>query len=522
MLVRYTRVGERVYVFVNDMSSVTRSYMESFVNDIYENVRKVSLTPAKCALDLSDGSERADYVNQDYILNGLGRPHRNINIMFTYYPLDKEWPARASEVNTDPNVRDAWGYCYDDYPTYGGGIGGSKDADVFEQMRDIRRHGQDVTLTLTIDCAVGDEHLIAIAKDLSTFGRIRLRINHECTGTWFQHNRRYTVKQIGEFFVRFDKIIKQYAPNVKTILCAGFVNKDGELEYEDDLIEAYKAADIWSGDRYMALHFGWPFDVCEKEVPSFTCSPVKTFYDFVGRTADYLKQVTGQDKPFVASELNIDGDVTGPARQGDGIKILADMLKEQDERKLTSFTMYQFRDEGRLGLEVSDPNNKAIGIRQPLYDVYKKILHDDYFKPGLELGKELALTKTNSFKNQVKLRWGGAEDAEGIALRLKLEKTPVFMDMSFEEDLSLMICVNDRWFYKAPQTKVIDLMPAFFEAGQPEVKPGEELDILVFATPPTGENEPGRIDYETTIKKLPKLHLRYEPVARLTKYKTYK
>ena len=99
------------------------------------------------------------------------------------------------------------------------------------------------------------------------------------------------------------------------------------------------------------------------------------------------------------------------------------MLKEKDERKLTSFTMYQFRDEGRLGLEVSDPNNRAIGIRQPLYDVYKKILHDDYFKPGLELGKELALTKTNSFKNQVKLRWGGAEDAEGIALRLKLEKT---------------------------------------------------------------------------------------------------
>ena len=107
-------------------------------------------------------------------------------------------------------------------------------------------------------------------------------------------------------------------------------------------------------------------------------------------------------------------------------------------------------------------------------------------------------------------------------MRLKLEKTPVFMDMSFEEDLSLMICVNDRWFYKAPQTKVIDLMPAFFEAGQPEVKPGEELDILVFATPPTGENEPGRIDYETTMKKLPKLHLRYEPVARLTKYKTYR
>ena len=496
--------------------------MESFVNDIYERVNRVSLTPAACALDLSDGSERADYVNQDYILWGMGRPHRNINIMFTYYPLDKEWPARASEVNTDPNVKSAWGYCYDDYPTYGGGIGGSKDADVFEQMRDIRKHGQDVTLTLTIDCAVGDEHLIAIAKDLSTFGRIRLRINHECTGTWFAHNQRYTVKQISEFFVRFNAILKKHAPNVKTILCAGFVNGDGEMEYEDDLLPAYKAADIWSGDRYLALHFGWPFDVCEKDVPSYVINPVVKFYDTVNATVDRLRKITGQDKPFVASEMNIDGDVTGPVRQGEGIRILADMLKEHDERKLTSFTMYQFRDEGRLGLEISDPNNRSVGIRQPLYDCYKKIIHEDYFKPGVEAGKELAITGKGSFRQPVKLRWGGAEDASGIALRLKLEKTPVFMDMSFEEELSLMICVNDRWFYKAPGTKVIDLMPAFFDAGQPEVKAGEEIDILLFSTPPEGENEPGAVDYETTMKQLPKLHLRYEPVARMTKYKVYR
>ena len=496
--------------------------MESFVNDIYKSVKRVSLTPAKCALDLSDGSERADYVDQDYILRGMGRPHRNINIMFTYYPLDKEWPARASEVNTDPNVKSAWGYCYDDYPTYGGGIGGSKDADVFKQMRDIRRHGQDVTLTLTIDCAVGDDHLIAIAKDLSTFGRVRLRINHECTGTWFAHNQRYSVKQIGEFFVRFNGILKKYAPNVQTILCAGFVNNEGLMEYEDDLLEAYKAADVWSGDRYLALHFGWPFDVCEKDVPSYVINPVIKYYDAVNATVDRLRVATGQDKPFVASELNIDGDVTGPVRQGEGIKILADMLKSEDKRKLTAFTMYQFRDEGRLGLEISDPNNRSVGIRQPLFDSYKEILHDDYFKPGIEAGERIEFTKKSGLKAPVKLRWGGAEDAEGIALRLKLEQTPVFMDMSFEEDLSLMISVNGMWFYKAPQTKVIDLMPAFFEKGQPEVKPGDEMDILVFATPPEGENEPGAIDYNTEMKHLPKLHLRYEPVARMTKYKVYR
>lgn len=57
-------------------------------------ISKVMLRPAKCGLDLGDGSERAEYVDQDYILQTLGRPHRNINIMYTYYPKDKEWPAK--------------------------------------------------------------------------------------------------------------------------------------------------------------------------------------------------------------------------------------------------------------------------------------------------------------------------------------------------------------------------------------------------------------------------------------------
>lgn len=34
-------------------------------------MQKIHLGPAKCALDLGDGSERAEYVNQDYILHKL-------------------------------------------------------------------------------------------------------------------------------------------------------------------------------------------------------------------------------------------------------------------------------------------------------------------------------------------------------------------------------------------------------------------------------------------------------------------
>ncbi len=50
-------------------------------------------------------------------------------------------------------------------------------------MRDVRRHGQDVLLTMTIDPKVSDEHLRAIGQDLRTFGRVQLRINHEATVT---------------------------------------------------------------------------------------------------------------------------------------------------------------------------------------------------------------------------------------------------------------------------------------------------------------------------------------------------
>ncbi len=59
------------------------------------DLRLMHMGPAPCGVDLGDGSERGEYVNQDYILQKLGRPHRNINLMYCYYPLDKGWPARA-------------------------------------------------------------------------------------------------------------------------------------------------------------------------------------------------------------------------------------------------------------------------------------------------------------------------------------------------------------------------------------------------------------------------------------------
>ena len=161
-------------------------------------VYRIHMGKAKCAVDLGDGSERGEYVDQDYILAKMGRPHRSISLMYCYYPLDEGWPGRASVVHASPDVSFAWDYPYDDYFTYKGGLGGSTDGEPFNYMREIRQHGQDVSLTLTIDPHVSDEHLAAIGEDLKSFGRVFLRINHEATGNWFSFNKRCTYQEVAD------------------------------------------------------------------------------------------------------------------------------------------------------------------------------------------------------------------------------------------------------------------------------------------------------------------------------------
>lgn len=470
---------------------------------------KIHMDKAQCALDLGDGSERAEYVCQDYILQTLGRPHRNISIMYTYYPKDKQWPQRISEACRDMEISFQWDYPYDDYFPYGGGIGGSVDGEPFNYMKDIRQHGQDVSLTLTIDCSLDDDYLRKIAQELKPYGRMKLRINHECSGSWFTHNKRFSYQEVGDFFVRFAKIVKEEAPNVETIFCAGFSKEKGEpVEYEKEFAEAYRTADWWSADCYLALHYGWPYDVAEKGGDGFTCSSVDAYYELLKNTSDRLAVVNGgEKKPMMTAEFNTDGDVTGPVHQGESVKRFAEKFRDEKADWFKGITMYQFRDRGRLGLEIEDPNNKHIGIPQPMMKEYKELLSDPYFMPEMALGEEVSLP--------CRLRWGGAEDADGLALKIKFEKSPEFCEITFEEKLALMIELNGRWFYKAPSTKTIDLMPAFFS------KPLEgetELVMKIFATPADGVNKESDGDdwlynYYTEMTKVPSLRIRYEPVG---------
>ncbi len=461
-------------------------------------LRRVHLGPAACALDLGDGSERAEYVNQDYILQRLGRPHRCVNIMYTYYPHDAQWPQRISKACRDMDVAFQWDYPYDDYFPFGA------DGEPFAQMRDIRRHGQDVLLTLTADCALTDEEIRALARQLRTFGRMKLRLNHECSGNWFTHNKRFSFAEIGAFFARFAAIVREEAPHVSMIFCAGAAQADGTVEQEQAFTPAYRAADSWSTDKYLALHYGWPYNIAEVGGGKYTCSTAEEVYELFQRTALRLREQFGE-KPFGTAEINVDGDVTGPLHQAEGVLRLAKLIRERKPAWFHFLSLYQFRDRGRLGLEVEDPNNPAVGIEQPLLRAYRdKVLNDPYFQPTLTLGEAASYP--------LPLRWGSSEDADGAALTLHLEKTPEFCEMTVEQDIGLMVALNGRWFYKAPQVKTIDLMPAFFD--KPLQGP-TELALTLFAPPADGENvDDGHTDWQTNayavLEQPPKLRIRYE------------
>ena len=474
--------------------------------------KALHMGPAQCAVDLGDGSERGEYVNQDYILQKLGRPHRAVNLMYCYYPNDEGWPGRASVVHADPSVQFAWDFPYDDYFTYKGGLNGTLDDEPFTCMRDVRRHGQDVLLTMTIDPKVSDEHLVAIAKDLRTFGRVQLRINHEATGNWFSFNKRASYEEVAAFFKHASEIIRKEAPNVKTIICLDGCKEleDEKMEMEDIFAEASRAADIVSVDRYMALHWGWPYDVAEEGGTTFARHAVSKIYQLAKNSYERYTYVNnGVKKPMVLSEFNSDGDVTGPYDQAAMLKEFCEMLKKDDEKWLSGFTMYQFRDRGRLGLEIEDPNNKSVGIAQPLLKQYQEILKDPYFQPVIEEKEQVMLP--------AKMRWGGSEDADGVAVDIKMEENPEFFEINFEEELNIMMEINGKWFYKAPETKTVDLMPAFFES---EIKEGQVLTLKMFAPPATGENDESQgddwaVNYYTEMKKMPELRIRYEAVEDL-------
>lgn len=467
-------------------------------------MRKVTLSPAPCSVDLSDGSERGPYVGQGYILSRLGRPHRAVNLMYCYYPLDKEWPARISEVTKKPEGGGAWSYAYDDYFPLTG-------EEPWERMKDIRRHGQDVIFTLTCDPHITDEQITAIAERFVPFGRVMFRLNHEADGNWFSFNHRAGYREVADFFVRFRRVFQKTAPQVRFILCLGGVESPDktELNREADFADAVRAADIWSVDKYPSLNYGWPGEIAEKDNFGHYQRDLRATFDADIKSFDRCSFLCGGEKrPFQLCEHNEDGDVTGAYGQAERLKAFYDTAEKESRGKLSAITLYQFRDDGRLGLEVSDPNDSTVGIEQPEMAVYKEIISRPFFSPVLTEGEEAG-------EENIPLRWGGSEDAEGVSLRLGLEKQPVFCEMYFDDELlpmNLMIELGGQWFRKAPGTRCTDLMPWFYTHRD---APVQGLSARLFAPPPCGVNpqdgtEDARVNYRTVLKRAPRLRIRYE------------
>ncbi len=471
-----------------------------------QHLRRIHLGAARCAADLTDGSERAEYVPQAYLLSVLGRPLRSVNLMYCYYPLDAGFPQRAHDAFADMKVTYQWGYPYDDYFPYTGGLHGSRDGKVFEEMREIRAFGQDVTLTLTCDPFVSDAHLQAIAEDLRPFGRIYLRLNHEATGSWFAFNKRASYEEVASFFVHASEVIRKYAPNVRTILCIGGVedmNAD-EMTKEKEFAQAVPAADIWSVDKYMALHYGWPYDVALAGGHSHYRRSVREIYTLTKRSYERFTYLNGGvKKPMVMSEFNADGDVTGPYEQCDMVNTFFRMVKNDAEPWLSAVNFYQFRDRGRLGLEHEE---HGVGIPQPLLQTYRAWIHDELFQPRIaDMGEDVTLP--------IRLRWGNAEDADGIAVMLHFDANPHFCELTFADDGNYMLELHGRWFHKAPQEHFVDLMPAFFE--HPLTEPCD-FPLRIFAPPADGQNDlslpDGLENAYAEIAVLPEVRIEYAPV----------
>jgi hypothetical protein len=303
-------------------------------------------------------------------------------------------------------------------------------------------------------------------------------------------------------------VIREHAPNVQTIICIGGIEdlNSGEIVKEQEFACTIPAADIWSVDKYMALHWGWPYDTALKGGSSHSRGSYAETYEMTKASFRRFTELNGGvPKPMVMSEFNADGDVTGPYDQCSMVEGFFRMLREDDETWLSGINFYQFRDRGRLGLEIEDPNNPAVGIPQPVMQTFRKWIQDPLFLPQMTEAGEASLPAT--------LRWGGAEDAEGLAIETVLEGTPHFCELTFSDDGNYMIECCGKWFYKAPQTKFVDLMPAFFDG---QIKDRQTLTIRLFAPPADGKNDlerpDGLMNSYTTVTELPQLRVAYAPV----------
>ncbi|MCK9555259.1 hypothetical protein M0R36_05535 [bacterium] len=447
------------------------------------DIKYVLLKAPGCAADLSDGSERGEYVPQNYIFNTLGRPSRAINLMYEYHPNDKNWPEKGIlENKLYKRNRRTNGY----FPYMAIETGGTA-CEPFKSMRDIRKFGQDIILTMTFDLDTPDEHLVQIAKDLRPFGNVIFRINHECNGCWFTYNKENTYGEVSDFFVKFHKILKRYAPNVKTNACLNGVHPEGsDVVYhmgEKELAPAFRIADIISYDSYHSLHWGWPHDGYDPAKSNFSSgtSRVKKmgqmtrkqwwelFFDF---NELMLRVNQGRQKEIYLGEVNTDADIVGLKDQAQWIKEFYNDVKKKKLSYLKGITYYQFRDRGGLGLEYEMDEEMTKGRPNPSLNAYSEAVKDPYFSPVLE--------EKGPVEWPAVLEWESSTCARGVMFSFVIPAGASKCLIVFSREANLIIKAGDMWFHKDTGCDELDISAA--------VEPGVLNKIFIFAPPVTGEN----------------------------------
>lgn len=398
-------------------------------------------------LILSDGSERGEYVPMPEVFSRFHKIHDGIQLMKTYYPNDPLWQThdRISKRTKLKNVSYAWDYEYDDY----------HPLDIFEpksktlkQMEEIKTYGSDIYLTLTMDINLQENAIKKIFEKLNGFGRIYFRINHEENGSWFRHNKDGSPLQQAKFFVKCHNIAKSVSPQFKTVFS---ITSDMDSKSESvspsslklskgQLNKALKYADFWSIDKYLSLHYGWPFEHPGKNGFSeyFSMTPDK-WWSFIDES--YIQMILnakGAAKPLFINEFNDDSDVNGYENQAENIKKIYSKIAEGNLNWLAGITLYQFRDRGGLGLETEKAGNAFTPL--PALSAYKSAINS--FKDTIEF------IHLYSGDGRFEFRWDNSDSiiglhADGFSGEKRIintTKVPIFVYLN----------TDDIWYHLNP------------------------------------------------------------------------
>lgn len=461
---------------------------------------QVHLVAPPCSVGITDGSERGDYVPQSHLLRVLGRPHHIVNLMFQYYPDIEGWPTqginwRGFYRNNSLNKGDGyfplvleeggrWGQLY------------------LRQIEDVRSHGQEPQLTLTLHTSTSDADLIRIAQSLRPYTPLRIRINHECNGTWFYFNQVSTYKEVSDFFVRFHRILHTHAPGVCTVACwngpgdmlengPSAESSRGQLT-EEQLAPMFRIADIVSIDQYFSLHYGWPDPSFDRHRPtaSFRIA-FETWWQIVEHFHDKICELRGSDTPIEVHEVNEDADLVGFDGQAQWITRFYNEVLRRKLAWLANVTFYQFRDRGGLGLELENLNDSSQFEALPSLAAYRDAIQNEFFQLRIETQPD------NPISGAVTLRWESSIKAIGIACDYPLPREVEKIRLRCQAASCLLVEHGGEWLRKPPGQTHIHVRRKTHS---------ELLRIHVFAVPPDGRNTEPQA-YSFTLNETPILEL---------------